>query len=666
MPSHLKTDSMQLMTPKRPVYPFAALVGQERLKKALILNAVNPLIGGVLIRGEKGTAKSTAARGLAELLPPIPMVAGCPYHCDPEKLELMCDACRRRQAQGEVLPRRDRPMPVVDLPLGTTEDRLLGTIDIERAIKSGEKHFEPGLLAAANQGILYVDEVNLLDDHLVDVLLDAAAMGVNVVEREGISFIHPARFILVGTMNPEEGELRPQLLDRFGLCVEVTGLHNLQARMDVVARRLDFEADPRKFAAGWLGEQEALRAAILTARELLPRVGYGADILRLITAICLDQGVDGHRADIYMLKVARTLAAYRGRLAVADPDVREAAELVLPHRLRRQPFSDSEMDTNKLEETFRKHQEEMEQRRLAQPQPEPGAAAGDPDEVQLIGEVTVAPGAPFPVKPLELAPERKIQKAPGHRTRAQSDDRRGRYVRPSLHQSGPPDLALDATIRAAAPFQMVREKGNLALAICEPDWRYKVRERRIGRHILFVVDASGSMGADVRLAETKAAILSLLIDAYQRRERVGLIIFRGREARLTLPFTHSVEMAQRHLTLLPTGGKTPLPHALKLALEVLKQEKVRHPQDVFLLVLVTDGRANISLGARRPMAEVKELSAQIKTLGVNSLILDTEAFAPCLDLGCLPELSRIMGGSYHSLTSIRAPEMVARVEAALR
>ncbi|MCX5891056.1 MAG: magnesium chelatase subunit D family protein [Deltaproteobacteria bacterium] len=654
------------MTPKRPVFPFAALVGQERLKKALILNAVNPLIGGVLIRGEKGTAKSTAARGLAELLPPIPMVAGCPYHCDPEKLELMCDACRRRQAQGEVLPRRDRPMPVVDLPLGTTEDRLLGTIDIERAIKSGEKHFEPGLLAAANRGILYVDEVNLLDDHLVDVLLDAAAMGVNVVEREGISFIHPARFILVGTMNPEEGELRPQLLDRFGLCVEVTGLHNLQARMDVVARRLDFEADPEEFAARWLGEQEALRQAILTARELLPRVGYGADTLRLITAICLDQGVDGHRADIYMLKVARTLAAYRGRLAVADPDVREAAELVLPHRLRRQPFSDSEMDENKLEETFRKHQEEMEQRRLAQPQPEPGAPAGDPDEVQLIGETTVAPGATFPVKPLDMAPERKTQKAPGHRTRAKSDDRTGRYVRPSLHQTGPSDLALDATIRAAAPFQMVREKGNLALAICEPDWRYKVREKRIGRHILFVVDASGSMGADVRMVETKAAILSLLIDAYQRRERVGLIIFRGREARLTLPFTHSVEMAQRHLTLLPTGGKTPLPHALKLALEVLKQEKVRHPQDVFLLVLVTDGRANISLGARGPMAEVKELSAQIKTLGVNSLILDTEAFAPCLDLGCLPELSRIMGGSYHSLTSIRAPEMVARVEAALR
>jgi magnesium chelatase subunit D len=655
------------MTPKRPVYPFAALVGQERLKKALSLNAVNPRIGGVLIRGEKGTAKSTAARGLAELLPPIATVAGCPFHCHPELLELMCDSCRRRREQGEVLPRRDRPMPVVDLPLGTTEDRLLGTIDLERAIKSGEKHFEPGLLAAANRGILYVDEVNLLDDHLVDVLLDAAAMGVNVVEREGISFAHPARFILVGTMNPEEGELRPQLLDRFGLCVEVTGLHNLPARMDVVTRRLAFERDPEGFAARWLPEQEASRQAILAARERLPQVAYTEDLLRLITLICLDQGVDGHRADIYMLKVAQTLAAYRGREEVSAADVKEAAELVLPHRLRRKPFSDAAMDESKLEESFRKHQEEEEgERRAAAPAPPPGGAHEDGEEVALVGEATVPPGATFPVAPLEVPPDRQAKKAPGSRTRARSEDRTGRYVRPTPHQAGLPDLAIDATLRAAAPYQVLREKGNLALAIADPDLRYKVREKRIGRHILFVVDASGSMGADRRMAETKAAILSLLVDAYQKRERVGLIVFRGVEAEVALPFTHSVEMAQRYLTYLPTGGKTPLPHALNLAHELLKQEKAKHPQDAFLLVLITDGRGNISLkrgGA--PMAEVKELGAQFKTLGINSLILDTEPFAPCLDLGCLPELSQIMGGRYHSLQTLRAPEVVARVAAAL-
>ncbi len=654
------------MTPKRPVYPFAALVGQERLKQALILNAVNPLIGGVLIRGEKGTAKSTAARGLAELLPPIAMVAGCPFHCHPELPELMCDACRKRRAQGEVLPRRDRPMVVVDLPLGTTEDRLLGTIDLERAIKSGEKHFEPGLLAAANRGILYVDEVNLLDDHLVDVLLDAAAMGVNVVEREGISFAHPARFILVGTMNPEEGELRPQLLDRFGLCVEVTGLSNLDARMAVVERRLAFEADPEGFAAEWQGEQQIIRQAILDARERLPRVSFSTDLLRLITAICVDQGVDGHRADIFMLKVAQTLAAYRGREEVSPPDVRQAASLVLPHRLRRKPFSESEMDENRLEETFRKHAEEVASRRTEPPPPQPGDAAPDGEDAVLVGEVTVAPGATFPVRPLELPPDRQAKKAPGSRTRARSDDHTGRYVRPTLVRPAIPDLAIDATLRAAAPYQGLRPRGNLALAIREPDLRYKVREKRIGRNILFVVDASGSMGADERLAETKAAILSLLIDAYQKRERVGLIVFRGREARVALPFTHSVEMAQRYLTHLPTGGKTPLPHALFLARELLRQEKARHPRDAFLLVLITDGRANLSLRkGKNPMEEVKELAGQLGSMGINALVLDTEHFAPCLDLGCLPELSRLLGGQYHSVQSLRAPEVVARITAAL-
>jgi magnesium chelatase subunit D len=654
------------MTYKRPVFPFAALVDQERLKKALILNAVNPLSGGVLIRGEKGTAKSTAARGLAELLPPIPVVAGCPFHCDPERVEMMCDACRRRQFQGEALPVRERPMPVVDLPLGTTEDRLLGTIDLEKAIKSGEKHFEAGLLAAANRGILYVDEVNLLDDHLVDVLLDAAAMGVNVVEREGISFTHPARFILIGTMNPEEGELRPQLLDRFGLCVEITGLQNLQARMAVVERRLAYEADPEGFAAQFQGEQEAIRQAILSARERLPGVTYGDNILRLITLICLDQGVDGHRADIYMLKVAQTLAAYYGRDAVSPEDVREAAELVLPHRLRRKPFSDKVMDKEKLEETFRKFREEEEQRRAsALPPPASEGSGPEEGEVHLMGEVSTPPGEPFAVRSLELPPDRQTRRAPGSRTRAKSEDQTGRYVRHTMTKNGLPDLALDATIRAAAPFQGVRERGNLALAVADPDLRFKVREKRIGRHILFVVDASGSMGVEERMAQTKAAILSLLLDAYQKRERVGLITFRGLEARLALPFTNSIDLARKHLTGLPTGGKTPLPHALHLAHELLKNEKARHPQDAFLLVLITDGRANISLGGGRAMDEVKELAARLGALGINSLILDTERFAPCLDLGCLPELSQILGGQYHNLETLRAPEVVARIAEAL-
>jgi|YelNatPaOPRAMG01_1025707.scaffolds.fasta_scaffold06604_1 magnesium chelatase subunit D len=651
------------MSPKRPVYPFAALVGQELLKKALILNAINPRLGGVLVRGEKGTAKSTAARGLAALLPPIPMVANCPFHCHPEQADLMCPACRERLARGEALAVRLRPMPVVDLPLGTTEDRLLGSIDLEAAIKSGEKHFEPGLLAFANRGILYVDEVNLLDDHLVDVLLDAAAMGVNVVEREGISFEHPARFILVGTMNPEEGELRPQLLDRFGLCVEVMGLANLEDRMAVVTRRLAYEDNPEEFAGQWEADQERLRATIISAQERLPRVAYPPEILRLISMICLDQGVDGHRADIYMLKAAQTLAAYYGRQEVLAYDVREAALLVLPHRRRRQPFGDARLDQDKLAETFQKFQEEQE----APPVPSGPAPLAEPTATgegkAVIGEVTTAPGDPFAVSPLELSPSRQIKNAPGSRTRTRSDNRTGRYVRATPTPPPVPDLALDATLRAAAPCQSLRDRGNLALAVASPDLRHKVRERKIGRHILLVVDASGSMGTQERMRETKAAILSLLLDAYQRRERVGLVVFQGNQAVPVLPFTHSIEMAQRYLRDLPTGGKTPLPHGLALAVDLIKKERAKYPKDAFLLVLISDGKANISLTGKPPMAEVRELALQIKSLGINALVLNTEQFAPCLDLGGLPEISQLMGAAHYSIENLKSNNIVDHIVA---
>ena len=652
------------MSSKRPVYPFAALVGQELLKKSLILNAINPLLGGVLVRGEKGTAKSTAARGLAALLPPIPMVASCPFHCHPEQIELMCDTCRGRFAQGEELPVRYRPMPVVDLPLGTTEDRLLGAIDLEKAIKTGEKHFEPGLLAEANRGILYVDEVNLLDDHLVDVLLDAAAMGVNVVEREGISFEHPARFILVGTMNPEEGELRPQLLDRFGLCVEITGLHHLPDRMAVVTRRLAYEERPEDFARQWEAEQELLRESIISARERLSRVAYTQNILRLITMICLDQGVDGHRADIYMLKAAQTLAAYHGREEVRPEDVREAALLVLPHRRRRQPFGDTHLDQDKLEDTFKKFQEEQEAEQVPSGPP-PSADTAPPGEGKsLIGEVTTEPGDPFPVEPLELPPSRLARNTPGSRTRTRSENQTGRYVRATPTQPAIPDLALDATLRAAAPYQTLRDRSNLALAITDPDLRHKVRERKIGRQVLLVVDASGSMGAKDRMRETKAAILSLLLDAYRRRERVGLVIFRGDKAVNALPFTHSIEVAQRYLRDLPTGGKTPLPHGLALALDLITKERAKRPKDAYLLVLITDGKANVPLtGGNLAMNEVKELAAQVRTLGINSLILNTERYWH--EASCLPEISRLMGASYYTIDKLKARDLVTRIGEAL-
>ncbi len=335
---------------RRYTYPFTAIVGQEEMKLALILNAINPKLGGVLIRGEKGTAKSTAVRALADLLPENQVVADCRFGCDPDDITTMCSSCRERLERGEVLPRAWQKMRVVDLPVSATEDRVVGTLDLEEAIKKGEKRFEPGVLAEANRGILYVDEVNLLDDHIVDVLLDSAAMGVNTVEREGVSFSHPANFILVGTMNPEEGELRPQLLDRFGLCVQIEGLHDPAQRVEVIRRRVAFEEDPAGFCAAWEEEQEKLRQQILEAKKILSRVKVPDEMLYLIARTAIEMGVDGHRADIIMLKAAKTMAALRGREEVTEDDIRATADLALRHRMRRKPFQEMELDRQKLEE----------------------------------------------------------------------------------------------------------------------------------------------------------------------------------------------------------------------------------------------------------------------------------------------------------------------------
>ncbi len=326
---------------KRQNYPFSAIVGQELMKKALLLNAINPSIGGVLIKGEKGTAKSTAVRALADVLPPIERVEDCRFRCDPDEPALYCSECQEKE--GELVSSATR-MRVVELPVNATEDRVVGTLDLEHAISEGKKKFEPGILAEANRNILYVDEINLLDDHVVDVLLDAAAMGVNTVEREGVSISHPAKFVLIGTMNPEEGDIRPQLLDRFGLSVEVRGEHEASQRVEVIRRRLEFEANPEDFVARYADEQESLRQALAKAREILPQVKYDDRILQKTAELSVALQVDGHRADITMLKTAMTIAALASREEVELADLREAATLVLPHRMRRLPFEETGMD----------------------------------------------------------------------------------------------------------------------------------------------------------------------------------------------------------------------------------------------------------------------------------------------------------------------------------
>jgi magnesium chelatase subunit D len=649
----------------KTVYPFSAIVGQEKMKLALILNVINPKIGGVLLRGEKGTGKSLVVRALAHLLPEVNVVADCPFHCDPTRPKEMCDACSSKVANGENLSAAKRPVSVVELPIGATEDRLVGTLDIEKAIKTGEKHFEAGLLAEANRNILYIDEVNLLDDHLVDVLLDAAAMGVNYVEREGVSFSHPAQFVLVGTMNPEEGELRPQLLDRFALSVEVKGIPNREARAEIVKKRIAFETNPASFIGSQNSNQEHTRRKIVEASKLLPKVKLSDEMLDLITQICVDFAVDGHRADITMYKAACTIAAFKGRIEVTAEDVKEAAELVLPHRRRRQPFEEPKLEQQQLQETIQRWSQNSKQ----QPSPPENDSSQEDQEDQDAEreepekEQVFEADSPYPVKRLATPVLDQMQRSSrGRRSKSRSNSKTGRYVDNTIPRGKVEDLAFDATLRAAAPFQSRRKSGPSgegALLIEKSDLREKVRERKVGNLVVFVVDASGSMAAQERMTATKGAILSLLLDAYQRRDRVGMVVFRKGKAELVLPPTNSVELAQKCLAKLPTGGRTPMAHGLNLGLETFRDCMRRDKEAIPLMVLVSDGRANVPLNGGDPVEEAKTVARAISSAGIKSIAIDTER--DFITFGLVKQLCAEMGGKYLRLAELSASPIASVV-----
>jgi magnesium chelatase subunit D len=635
------------------------------MKMALILNVINPKIGGVLLRGEKGTGKSLVVRALAHLLPEINVVTDCPFHCDPARQKEMCDACSAKVATGEKLSVAKRAVSVVELPIGATEDRLVGTLDIEKAIKTGEKHFEPGLLAEANRNILYIDEVNLLDDHLVDVLLDAAAMGVNFVEREGVSFSHPAQFVLVGTMNPEEGELRPQLLDRFALSVEVKGIPYREARAEIVRRRVAFENNPASFIATQHNDQEQIRRKIVEASKLLPKVKLSDEMLNLITQICIDFAVDGHRADITMYKTACTIAAFKGRTEVVEEDVIEAAELALPHRRHRQPFEEPKLEQQQIQESIQRWNQNKEK----QPSPPDNDSSLDDHDDQSMEreeperEQVFEADSPYPVKPLATPVLDQLQRSgTGRRSKSRSNSKAGRYVDSAIPKGKVEDIAFDATLRAAAPFQRRRKKetvGEGALLIENSDLREKVRERKVGNLIVFTVDASGSMAAEERMIATKGAILSLLIDAYQRRDRVGMVVFRKNTAELVLPPTNSVELAEKCLAKLPTSGRTPMAHGLKLGLETIRDYMRRDKEAIPLLVLVSDGRANVNLYGGDPVEEAKTIAREISSAGIRSIAIDTER--DFITFGLVKQICAEMGGKYLRLEELSAAPIASAV-----
>ncbi len=607
-------------------YPFSALVGQDQLRLALVLCAVRPDIGGVLIRGEKGTAKSTAVRGLATVLSAV-----------------------------------DDDARLVELPIGATEDRVVGSLDLQRVLRDGEHAFRPGLLARAHGGVLYVDEVNLLHDHLVDVLLDAAAMGRVHVERDGVSHSHDARFVLIGTMNPEEGELRPQLLDRFGLTVDVYASRDVDVRVEVIRRRMAFEADPEGFAGRYADDDTDLARRIAAARALVPEVVLPDGELRRIAALCAAFDVDGMRADLVIARTAVAHAAWRGADTVAEQDIRAAAELALPHRRRRDPFDDPGLDPDQLDEALAQAGDSGPDAE-AEPQPDPdppggGGMSGDLPEhsppqrnsSSAGSRPNAPPAATFRTKALVVPGVG--EGAPGRRSRARN--RTGTTVSATDDPDAGHGVHMFGTLLAAIGRQ--RRPGRVSVGAA--DVRRAIREGREGNLVIFVVDASGSMAARDRMAAVGGATLSLLRDAYQRRDKVAVITFRGQQAELVLPPTSSVHIASRRLARFDTGGKTPLAQGLLAARDVVVREKTRDRARRSLVVVLTDGRAT---GGPDPLGRTRRAAGLLLAEGAAAVVVDCET--SYVRLGLAEDLANQLGAPTVRLGQLHADSLTRLVK----
>ncbi len=659
---------------RSPVYPFSSIVGQEEMKLALLLNVIDASIGGVLIMGHRGTGKSTAVRALADLLPKAKRVRDCFYGCDPADEMNLCDECHARLSSGEKLPRVDKPVPVVELPLGATEDRVCGTVNIERALKEGVKAFEPGLLARANRGFLYIDEVNLLEDHLIDLLLDVAVTGRNVVEREGISIEHPARFRLVGSGNPEEGELRPQLLDRFGLHVEVKTMTELDERVAIVEQREAFERDSERFCAQAEGEQESLRRRLARARRNLHQVELKRELLRGIAELCQQLKIDGHRGELTITRAARALAAFEGRKSVSAEDVRRVATMSLRHRLRRDPLEQTGSSARieqQLDKLIPPNADAEETKQTADArddddEPHPSSPRGDNSgngaggraRTDKKSEGTQSGEAQRDAPPALDAQLPEVSFDPARRTGRKQDNkpesarrragmrlnpdntRRGRYVRAVSTRTSRAKIALDATLRATAINAGGRGQESEASSssptpdprLLTPTFRYKHFKQKAGTLFIFAVDTSGSMALN-RIAQAKGALVRLLQQSYIKRDRVALICFRGQAADVLLRPSGSAARAKRLLDTLTIGGATPLAAGLTSALEIARFTR-RQSLERIVLLLFTDGRANVSLRVderlnratrqREIESELERLGTALQQSDVMTIIVDTQ------------------------------------------
>ena len=630
-------------------YPFTAVVGLEQVKRAILIALVNPHAGGLLIGGRKGTAKTTLVRAAQELL---------------------------------------APRKIIELPLNVTEDMLFGSIDIEYAISKGERRFLPGILGKANDNVLYIDEANLLRQELLTAVLDANTAGFNHVERDGISFTHEVNYTVIGTMNPEEGILPGHILDRFGMYVDVQGEAEIANRVEIIKRALAYGKDIADFRKQYAESVAELRELVNVSRETLKQVEVTEAMMQLAAQMCTQAFCAGHRAEIYLLEAARAIAALEKRTYILPKDMQEAAVYVLAHRMRTPP------ETQEMEQEQRQNEEPEENQEQEQNEDD---APEQPDELppppqlpdneddgsnensdenneqdekqeqeqnsnQLAPEEQIADidrTFKIPKLILDMGKNTTLRRGSGKRSATKTDLKQGRYVRAELPKAKVEDLAFDATIRAAAPYQRMREANGCALNIQKEDLRQKVREKRIGNTFLFAVDASGSMGARERMRAVKGAIFYMLQDAYQKRDRVGMIAFRRQKAEVLLPITRSVDLAQKRLAEMPTGGKTPLADGLATALLTLARLNKKDSELEPILVLVTDGRANaVEEDGGDPVTAAIKMAEKIRKAKITSVVIDTEN--DFIKLGVAKKVAQAMGASYYSLSQL-SKEQILRI-----
>ena len=603
-------------------FPFSAVLGQERIKMALILNMINPYIGGVLISGEKGTAKTTLVRGVSNVID---------Y------------------------------MNVVELPLNITDDRLIGSIDIKKAIVNGEKTFEEGILYKAHNQILYVDEVNLLSEHIVNILLEVLSTGTNIVEREGISYRHPSRFILIGSMNPEEGILRPQLLDKFGLYVEAKGEIDLNNRIEIIKRYIEYENNPSEFLLKWKEENEKIGSLIDKGRTIIKNIKIKDEDYYFAVDLCKNGNCSGNRAEIILIETAKAIAAFNQREYITENDIKIAATYVLPHRIRESiTFEELEepLDKDILEDNaYNEDYESIDSHDLNRPKEDIETDTKEDDIKENIEDIV-----PYNNEISINMDFRKTtsNQGSGKRTKVKANSSKGRYVRCKIPRGKVKDIAFDATFRIAACNQKNRNKSGLAVCIKPQDIREKVRERHTGATILFAVDASGSMGAKRRMGAVKGAVLSLLRDAYQKRDSIGIVAFRKDKAEILLNITRSVDLAEKYLRKLPTGGKTPLAAGLYTSYQVLKADKIKNPDSLQYLVVISDGKANVSLGTENPLDDAFNLGMKIRNEGIKTMIIDTEK--NYIEYGFAKELAEKMDSEYIKINQISKSDIETSIK----